>query len=613
MSKYYPVDLHVHTPASKCYRGGFGEEEYISIVRNYAKHNVRIIAFTDHNTIKGYKEYVRTYDQLSRDIQTLSEFEDSNELIAMKLNSLREIKRDLDSVLVLPGVEFEATPGIHLLFVFNPSQDLSLVERFLEDGGYSDSDQGVENPTANVRWDVLEALQRAKDIDAITIAAHVDSNKGIYNDLHGTYRARVFKSENLDALSVNSVVNIDKIVSLLEQNEYKRSSPIAFIQSSDHHNQADCAKMLTYVCLEKISFACLVDAFRNPDVNISPTADPETRSIINRFANSKKIINIESHTSTEAILKAACAILNDGYGGILIGVTSDSYKNTRGVSSTLDDINSICMLFKDKLTPGSLFYEYEIQSWEWGQKKVYLIELHNNSFQQFFYEGRHLHLENKKPVDSDPAFLSNSDNGGTNTIKRLNERLFENIGALREKLALLYEEKFALPIIKSIEAKGVLLSSIVQLNIEDFELDVDTEDLLPFGGSQGNVYLMPTYESIRSSDYYVRITPYRLSVLSLFEKEKSFSGPGIALCPGGASYYIADSSCVIYNRKGTSLPYLYFTLRYNYSTLSIIPIIAWIKSSVFLWYMNIAFGSEDLYKPTVFNKVLRSNLNSAYR
>lgn len=58
-TNFIPVDLHVHTPASKCYKGMTNDEEYINIIQNYFKKGIRVIAITDHNTVKGYKELCR--------------------------------------------------------------------------------------------------------------------------------------------------------------------------------------------------------------------------------------------------------------------------------------------------------------------------------------------------------------------------------------------------------------------------------------------------------------------------------------------------------------------------------------------------------------------------
>lgn len=37
LGSFYPMNLHVYTPSSKCYQGEKNDEKYISIIRNYAE------------------------------------------------------------------------------------------------------------------------------------------------------------------------------------------------------------------------------------------------------------------------------------------------------------------------------------------------------------------------------------------------------------------------------------------------------------------------------------------------------------------------------------------------------------------------------------------------
>ena len=67
--KFYRVDLHVHTPASKCYNGDKSENGYWEIIRSAVNNNVRMIAITDHNTLSGYEKLIelreKTYQEFS--------------------------------------------------------------------------------------------------------------------------------------------------------------------------------------------------------------------------------------------------------------------------------------------------------------------------------------------------------------------------------------------------------------------------------------------------------------------------------------------------------------------------------------------------------------------
>ncbi|HHV36008.1 MAG TPA: hypothetical protein GXX59_10645, partial [Syntrophomonadaceae bacterium] len=54
--EFVAVDFHVHTPSSTCYKGEKTDDEYLEILRRYSEKEVRVIAITDHNSIRGYKK-----------------------------------------------------------------------------------------------------------------------------------------------------------------------------------------------------------------------------------------------------------------------------------------------------------------------------------------------------------------------------------------------------------------------------------------------------------------------------------------------------------------------------------------------------------------------------
>ena len=61
-AKFYKADLHVHSPASKCYLKKdpqrTDDEEYELFLLNIINSDVDIIAITDHNTVKDRKSVV---------------------------------------------------------------------------------------------------------------------------------------------------------------------------------------------------------------------------------------------------------------------------------------------------------------------------------------------------------------------------------------------------------------------------------------------------------------------------------------------------------------------------------------------------------------------------
>ena len=68
--KNYKADLHIHTPASKCYKGNKTEDEYLQIITSATKKGLDVIAITDHNSIEGYKTLIKYKEKILNDIDT---------------------------------------------------------------------------------------------------------------------------------------------------------------------------------------------------------------------------------------------------------------------------------------------------------------------------------------------------------------------------------------------------------------------------------------------------------------------------------------------------------------------------------------------------------------
>ena len=119
---WYSMDLHLHTPASEDYLQP--EIGYLDILRQAAKKGLDIIAFTDHNTVAGYRRMQEEIDQLKL-LQQL------NRLLPEEETRLTEYQRLLKRILVLPGFEFTATFGFHILAIFPADKPIRDIEHLL--------------------------------------------------------------------------------------------------------------------------------------------------------------------------------------------------------------------------------------------------------------------------------------------------------------------------------------------------------------------------------------------------------------------------------------------------------------------------------------------------
>ena len=90
------VDLHMHTQASSDYQNP--DATYLDILHRSEQRGLDIIAFTDHNTVAGYR-------QMQDEIHQLELLKRLNRLLPEEQARLAEYRRLLEKILVLPGFE----------------------------------------------------------------------------------------------------------------------------------------------------------------------------------------------------------------------------------------------------------------------------------------------------------------------------------------------------------------------------------------------------------------------------------------------------------------------------------------------------------------------------
>src|SRR5258706_12639045 len=82
--RWIRADFHIHTPASEDYAEP--QVTYLDILREAERHELEIIAFTDHNTVHGY-------EQMRREIEFLQTLEQAQRLTEEEQTRLNENRR----------------------------------------------------------------------------------------------------------------------------------------------------------------------------------------------------------------------------------------------------------------------------------------------------------------------------------------------------------------------------------------------------------------------------------------------------------------------------------------------------------------------------------------
>ncbi len=171
--RWYAVDLHIHTPASSDYvRPVPGPYPYLEILRVAKRRGLSAIAITDHNTVAGVAA-------MYREVDTLALLERLGRLTPDEQETLEEYRQLLSEVLVLPGFEFTATLGFHVLGIFPPDTPVRKLEFLLLQlkVPYDKLDQGSTEVGATV--DVLQAYEAIANSGGLVIAAHANANNGV--------------------------------------------------------------------------------------------------------------------------------------------------------------------------------------------------------------------------------------------------------------------------------------------------------------------------------------------------------------------------------------------------------------------------------------------------
>src|SRR5262249_40127904 len=145
---------------------------YLDILRKAELRGLDIIAFTDHNSVRGYAEMMREIEQLEF-LNHLGRAEPD------EIRRLNEYHRLLDKILLLPGFEFTATFGFHILGIFSPQTPIRKLEHILLSLRVPADAMDEGNPAIGASSDVLTAYRLINEAGGLVIAAHVNSANGV--------------------------------------------------------------------------------------------------------------------------------------------------------------------------------------------------------------------------------------------------------------------------------------------------------------------------------------------------------------------------------------------------------------------------------------------------
>ena len=284
------IDLHLHTPASSDFQES--SITLLDILKKAEARGLDLIAFTDHNSVAGYA-------QLLREIEQLEWLEKLKRILPDEKRKLEEYQRLRNKILVLPGFEFTATFGFHILGIFPETTPVRVIEHLLLNLNIPADklDQGATECGATE--DVLTAYQLIDEAGGIAIAAHVNSSHGVAMrglDFGGQTKIAYTQDPHLHALEVTDLDSKSKRSTASFFSGIKPEYPrrMHCIQSSDSHRLNRDPKnsknlgafdRVTEVLLPQVSFAALKQIFLSSD--FTATRPYSGKAPANRMISSK--------------------------------------------------------------------------------------------------------------------------------------------------------------------------------------------------------------------------------------------------------------------------------------------------------------------------------------
>ncbi len=380
------MDLHIHTPASSDYQEP--DASFLDILQRAEARDLDIIAFTDHNTVAGYR-------QMQEEIRQLELLEELGRLTPAEEQRLREYRRLLERILVLPGFEFTATFGFHVLGIFPPEKTVRELEHLLLDLNIPPEELDKGSSTVGATSDVLTAYRVIDEAGGLAIAAHANSSNGVAMrgfPFGGQTKIAYTQDPHLHALEVTDLDRKGRHTTAAFFNGSKPEYPrrMHLIQGSDAHRLTADPKdrknlgvgdRATEVLLPERTFQALKELFLSNDFARTrprwPTSEKRDLDFVQQAREEGPSIVQAFHESMTtrggrlyAIIADVCAFANTNGGTLYVGVSADPKKAVAGVPNPREAVKRLQQEVRARISPP---LNVEVDTMESGGKTVIRI------------------------------------------------------------------------------------------------------------------------------------------------------------------------------------------------------------------------------------------------
>lgn len=363
--QWFRADLHLHTPGSNDYQEP--DVSYVEILRHAEMRGLDIIAFTDHNTVTGYKA-------MMEEINGLEYLEKLGRIQPDEKRKLAEYRRLLDKILVLPGFEFTATFGFHILGIFSPQTSIRQLEHTLLSLNIPPTTLDEGSSVVGASSDVLTAYRMISYAGGVVIAAHANSSHGVAMrgfDFGGQTKIAYTQDPFLHALELTDLERQGRKSTARFFDGTKPEYPrrMRSIQGSDAHRlmvdprntkHLGVGDRVTEVQLPERSFEALLEVFRSNDFARTRPYQ-SSRAPFDHVQNAREegpsIVQAFHDGMTRrggrmyAVIADVCAMANTNGGTIYIGVTAKPKEPPIGVPDITESVEMLRDEIEEKIAP----------------------------------------------------------------------------------------------------------------------------------------------------------------------------------------------------------------------------------------------------------------------
>ena len=376
------MDLHLHTQASSDYQEP--DVTYLDVLQRCENRNLDIVAFTDHNTIAGYRIMHEEVEQLEL-LEKLERLTDSEK------ERLTEYRRLFEKLLVLPGFEFTATLGFHILGIFPEDKSAREIEHLLLNLNIPGEELDKGSSTVGASADVLTAYRVINEAGGLAFAAHANSTNGVAMrgyGFGGQTKIAYTQDASLHAIEVTDLGQKGRRSTAAFFNGTKPEYPrrMHIIQGSDAHRlrvdpknkkNLGIGDRATSVLLADVSFEALMELFQSNDFARTRPHWPTTKDeydFVDQAREDGPTINQDFHESMTVrgghlyeIIADVCAFANTNGGTLYIGVSGEKKKAPVGISNPSASIQQLQRELGSRISP---HLQCQVDTQETRGKKV---------------------------------------------------------------------------------------------------------------------------------------------------------------------------------------------------------------------------------------------------